>query len=289
MAALVQEFALELKQAIPERLALMIARLAYPDLELAPYLGQLDEMAAVVAARAYAAPPGELRAAALLDAVRSDLGFRGDEERYYAPENSFLNRVLERRRGLPIMLSLVCMALARRAGLRVDGMGFPGHFMARYEDGVTSRLLDPFHGAVIAPEEAAAYLSALYQRPIELPGDATTPVEPIALALRILNNLRNVYRGANDLAAAMRVVGLMLVAAPDNALLWQEHGLLAYQLDDPTTAGRSLRRYFFLNGGLALTYPQWRGAQGGGEPMTQADRRLLAILHELDAGRGRYN
>lgn len=289
MADLVQEFALELKQAIPERIALVIARLAYPRLELAPYLAQLDEMAEIVAARVGAAAPGEPRAAALLDAVRTDLGFRGDEERYYAPENSFLNVVLERRRGLPIMLSLVCMALAQRIGLRVEGMGFPGHFMARYEDGVATRLLDPFHGAVVVPDDATTYLSALYQRPIELPADALTPVEPTALALRILNNLRNVYRSSNELATAVSVVELMLVAAPASALPWQEHGLLAYQIGDLTTAERSLRRYFFLNGQLALTYPQLRGVQGQGEPVTQADRRLLGILHELDAGRGRYN
>lgn len=289
MGDIIADFVLELKQPVPERLALVIARLAYPALDLAPYLAQLDEMAEVVAARVERVAAGEARAAALLDAVRSDLGFRGDEERYYAPENSFLNIVLERRRGLPILLSLVCMALGRRAGLVVEGMGFPGHFMVLYRDTATARLLDPFHGAVIAPEDAARYLSALYGRTIELTDDAMMPVQPVALALRILNNLRNVYRSANDWTAAMRVVELMLAASPDSALLWQEHGLLAYQNGDQTTAGRSLRRYFFLNGQLALTYPQLRTALGRGDAVSQADRRLLGILHELDAARGRYN
>lgn len=285
----VARFADELRNPIPERLALVIAQLAYPDLDPAPSLAQLDAMAEVVARRVERTGSGQDRALALLDALRSDLGFRGNEADYYAAENSFLNIVLARRTGLPILLTLVCMAVGQRLGLQVEGMGFPGHFMARYRDMAGSWLVDLFHGAVVPPDTAAAYLGSLYGREVELPVDAFAPVMPQALALRILNNLRSVYVGQDDHTAAARVVELMLVATPDSPLLWQEHGVLSRRSGDDEGAVRSLRRYFYLTGHLPNAYPPLRALGSRGEPLSQSDRHLLGILHEIEAERGRSN
>lgn len=294
MEELAQDFAAALHDPAPEHVALVIARVAYPDLDPRPYLAQLDDMAAVVAQRIAHAAPGASRANAFLDALRSDLGFRGNEADYYAAENSFLNVVLERRTGLPILLSVVCMALGRRVGASVEGIGFPGHFMARYADAAGEYLLDPFHGAVTPVESAGAYLEGVFGRVILLPPEAFDPVTPVALALRMLNNLRNVYMGEGNARAAAQVLQLMLVAAPESALLWQEHGLLAYRMQDNAVAARSLRRYFFLNGQLTHTFAGLRGSVPDEAPtpdatLSQSDRRMLAILQEIEADRGRYN
>src|SRR5688572_26859663 len=127
-------FAAELPNASPERLALAIARIAYPDLNAEKYLELLDEMSAAVRTRVAEAAPGGPRALALIQAMRLDLGLRGNTERYYDAANSYLNVVLERRMGLPIMLCMILTAIGQRLGLSVEGAGFPGHFMARYED-----------------------------------------------------------------------------------------------------------------------------------------------------------
>lgn len=285
----VARFADELRDPLPERLALVIAQLAYPDLDPGPALAQLDEMAEVVARRVERTEAGEVRAVALLDALRSDLGFHGNQTQYYAAENSFLNVVLARRTGLPILLAVVCMGVARRIGLLVEGMGFPGHFMVRYRDPEGSWLVDLFHGAVVPPDTAAAYLGSLYGREVELPVDAFTPVTPQALALRILNNLRSVYVGQGDYTAAASVVELMLVATPDSTLLWQEHGMLSHRSGDDEGAVRSLRRYFYLTGHLPNAYPPLRALGSRSEPLSQADRHLIGFLHEIEVERVRSN
>src|SRR5205823_9346815 len=80
-------------------------------------------------------------------------GFRGNTEAYYDPRNSFLNDVLDRRTGIPITLSTVYMAVGRRAGLTVEGVGLPGHFVARVSTGEGDVLVDPFHGGAVLTAE----------------------------------------------------------------------------------------------------------------------------------------
>ena len=111
-----EAFAAELPHGSPERLALAIARIAYPELQPEPILAQLDQMAAEAALRVLDAPAGESRALALMQMIRLDFGMRGNTEHYYDAANSYLNVVLERRTGLPIMLSLILTAVGRRLG-----------------------------------------------------------------------------------------------------------------------------------------------------------------------------
>jgi regulator of sirC expression with transglutaminase-like and TPR domain len=273
--------------AAPERLALAVARLAYPALMIEDYLARLDEMAGELAPTVLAAPQGEARARALLAAVNDQLGLRGNRERYYEAENSFLNRVLERGRGLPILLCVIIMALGRRLGLQVDGLGFPGHFMARYRDAAGEWLLDPFYGAVVQPASAAGYLAGLFDREVALPEAAFLPVSPLALAQRILNNLRNVYLAANDYSMAARVVDHMLALAPGSLALWQERGVISYQAGDLEGAARALRRYFFLTGRLQLALFQVDASEG--VALSGRDQELLGLLSEIDRLRQQLN
>lgn len=273
--------------ASPERLALLIARLAFPDLPVDDYLDRLDELARQLAPSVQAAPGGEARAQALLTGVNEQLGFRGNHERYYDAANSYLNLVIERRVGLPILLCVICMALGRRLGLQVDGIGFPGHFMARYQDESGSWLLDPFHGALLQPGEASDYLARLFNRPVMLPENVFAPVTAIALAQRILNNLRNVYLGSDDYEMAARVVDYMLALTPNSIYLWQERGVVAYRTGDLEAATRALRRYFFLTGRLPLIFAEEESAVE--IHLGDADRQLLGLLRELNDRRMRLN
>src|SRR5689334_6216225 len=98
-----QQFAEELVRADPVRLALVIAQIAFPALQVETYLLQLETLATLVAPRIAGAPAGMERALSLIQAMRLDLGMRGNSTRYYDAANSYLNIVLERRTGLPIM------------------------------------------------------------------------------------------------------------------------------------------------------------------------------------------
>src|SRR6187399_755847 len=135
--------------------ALVIARVEYPRLDPEPYLAMLDAMGD--AARKHiehrAGCSGSSTPAACVQALNGylfdELGFVGNRKQYEDPRNSCLNEVLERRTGIPITMSVVYMEVARRAGLRIDGVNFPGHFLVRCCEGKPRKgaglIIDPFH------------------------------------------------------------------------------------------------------------------------------------------------
>lgn len=282
-------FAAELPNASPERLALAIARIAFPDLDAEKYLRKLDEMSAVVKMRVAEAAPGGERALALIQAMRLDLGLRGNSERYYDAANSYLNVVMERRTGLPIMLSMILVAIGQRLGLSIEGAGFPGHFMARYQDEVGVWILDPFHGAVMTPDDVQAYFIKFFgQGAVTVDSSHFDPVPASAWALRILNNLRAVFLNGGEVAMLAKVLPLMLLLEPERRELWQELGLIAYRQGELELAARALRRYFFLQGQLVLTLP---GAKSGSAPskLDTAEQQLWDLLAEIETVRTRWN
>lgn len=239
-------------QADPELLALYIAGAAYPDLDVVKVQRQLDDLAYAVQQAMADGLTGRAQAEGFLAALTGDLAFVGNRDSYYDPRNSFLNDVLARRKGLPISLSLVCMALGRRMGLNIQGMGYPGHFMARYTDPEGEWLLDLFSGLVLNTTEVASHLSRLFQQPIAFSHQiGALPVTPQAMAERVLNNLWHIYRSQGDGEKTMRVLDYMLVLAPDNPRLWQELGMMAYESGHLLDAERNLRRYLYLTGHLA--------------------------------------
>lgn len=271
------------------RLALAIARIRYPDLDLDHYVRRIDNMAIQVSPRIYDAEPGGERALALIQAMRLDLGMRGNIEDYYDAANSYLNVVIERGTGLPIMLSLVLVAIGQRLGLNVEGVGFPNHFMARYEDEQGTWFLDPFHGAVMTVEDVPSYFMKIfeYSSP-SLKDYYFTPVLPNAWAMRILNNLHGAYRLSNDPDRLAKVLLLSLVLEPRQEEFWRELGLVAYRLGDFYRAARALRRYFYLQGHMVLRLPN-----SSPFPTTPEVRGLEValwnLLEEIEAACIRWN
>ncbi len=248
-------FAAELVSATPEGLALVIAQLRYPELDMALALRELDDLATVMGVWLEGVPAGRARAEAFVHVFCRELGYHGNQNHYHDPDNSYLNKVLERRVGLPITLSVVCMAIGRRLGLHIDGLNLPAHFMARYEDEVGAWLLDPFHAAVVPEAETAAYLTKLFGREITLGSDALEAVTPRDVASRMLRNLRSVYVVNRDVDMVLRLLDLLVLVEPNAAMYWQERGYLAQSLDEYETAVRSLRRAMFLSGHVPHMQP----------------------------------
>ena len=133
--ARIREVAAELQRAMDApgdelaTAALAIARVEYPSLDPKPYLQQLDRMGHEAAVRMEGPRENTLRA--FNEYLYDEQGFSGNRERYDDPRNSFINEVLDRRTGIPISLAVIYLEVARRAGLRVDGINFPGHFLLR--------------------------------------------------------------------------------------------------------------------------------------------------------------
>lgn len=159
-------------------------------------LAELDEIAAGCRVRTF-------------DGLRrylfDELGFGGDAEQYDDPRNSFLDVVLERRRGLPILLATVMIEVGRRGGIPVVGVGMPMHFLVRSADDADV-FADPFTGAALDRSGARARFEALSAGRLPWDDRHLEPTAPRLIVVRMLTNLRASYERRHD------VVHLALVA-----------------------------------------------------------------------------
>jgi regulator of sirC expression with transglutaminase-like and TPR domain len=214
--------------------ALLIAAEEEPDLDVGTYLARLDDLAGRVQ-RLLAAPQEAHDDEAALDALHRVLfeeeGFTGvGAEERPDPRNSFLNDVLERKRGLPITLSVVYCEVARRAGLDAVGIGLPGHFIVQFRGRHLSAFVDPFHGGSrLAREDCAALLARVLGQPVELTPEHFLPATRKATLARILNNLKAEYFQSGQLTKALAAVEriLMLQATLDQV---RDRGLILRQM-----------------------------------------------------------
>ena len=222
--------------------ALLIARDAYPALDIARCRADLDALAAPVArAVAGSALLGEqLRQLAL--GLFDGAGFRGNGDDYYDPRNSYLNDVIERRIGIPISLSVVVLAVCRRAGIVAEGVGFPGHFLVRV-GGPSGVLIDPFNGGKPLDDEG---LLAILRRSTganaRLSPSHVQPVGMRAIWIRMLTNLRAIHEQRSDHRSAL-VVCDRLVELDAGPPARRDRGLHALALGAGAAAASDLDSY----------------------------------------------
>ncbi len=198
--------------------ALAIARLDDETFDDDEVLATLDRWAdSVRAASAQMSPEGAVDA--LVTMLGGKLGLRGDEEQYDDPENSFLPRVLERRLGLPILLSIVYIEVGRRAGIPLVGLALPGHFVGAYRHppGEGRIVLDPFDGGRILEEEDVEEIGIRSSAPITR--DMLAPATPYVIATRMLRNLLGSYQRRSQWEKARAVARLMQAIDPEDDAL----------------------------------------------------------------------
>ncbi len=226
--------------------ALLIARDEYPDLEVGPYLARLDEMAETVRSRLRGGEGFTSRIAQLNRLLFEEMGFRGNREEYYDPRNSFLNDVLDRRIGIPISLSAVYLEVARRIGLPLAGVSFPGHFLVRYmgREVATEVLLDPFNrGAILTEEECRRRIREMYQGRVTFRREFLKRAPTKEILERILKNLKAIYEGQRDYHRALKVQHLLLCVHPGGPPLIRDRGLIHYRLALLAQAAADLQAY----------------------------------------------
>ena len=238
--------------------ALVIARVEYPRLDPEPYLAMLDAMgdAARKHIERHSECSGSATPSVCVQALNrylfDELGFTGNRKQYEDPRNSCLNEVLERRTGIPITMSVVYMEVARRAGLRIDGVNFPGHFLVRCCEGKprtgAGLIIDPFHGGALLTEQDCRML---LQRHVgdevafskSLLASATRP----QVISRMLLNLKRLYVHMRSFPQAREVTEMLLALTPSSLSELRDRGLLAYHLNDFTSALRDLQAYLKLS------------------------------------------
>lgn len=195
-----------------DRACLLVAAAIDADVDVDAQLGRLDGLAGAVATPDFDGVIGQLFGVE---------GFTGDEDDYYDPANSLLPRVLDRRRGIPITLSIVTIEVARRVGVRADGVGMPGHFLVG--DPLRPGLfVDPFSGGVLLDRDSCRRVfEQLHGASARWDDSLLDPVGRPAIVRRVLNNLGQIARtrgGRRLLATVMELQCALPDATPGDRL-----------------------------------------------------------------------
>jgi regulator of sirC expression with transglutaminase-like and TPR domain len=172
-------------------------------------------------------------------------GFRGNQQQYDDPRNSFLPEVLRRRTGIPITLSIVAIEVAAQAGLALEGVSFPGHFLARTA-GEPPAVLDAFHGRLLDRAGLTALLRRTLGAEAQLEPAHLAPARPRDVVVRMLSNLKHAHAGRRDWLRALECCDRILLVAPDSAGELRDRGLLYEQLECFGPARDDLERYLAL-------------------------------------------
>jgi regulator of sirC expression with transglutaminase-like and TPR domain len=226
--------------------ALAFAVLARPEAGDDRYREHLNALAADVAATA---PQGG-SLPARIDALRTVLigkhGYQGDRESYDDLRNADLAHVIDRRRGLPVALSILWLHAGRAQGWTMAGLNFPAHFLLRIDSGMHGAadraIVDPFNdGRTLNAAQLRALLKRLAGTEAELAPEHQAAISNRAILLRLQNNIKIRLLQQQEPAQALAVLERMLLIAPKDVDLWHEAGTLQATLENLGAALASLR------------------------------------------------
>ncbi len=226
--------------------ALLYAADEYPKLDPRVHFAFLDQAADRVASMSAPAPMDQVEAlrTILVDEERL-VGVDLDD--YHNPENSYLNRVIERRRGIPITLSAIWLDVAAALGWRMVGIGAPGHFLIRHLDLEDELYIDPFRAGLVHTEaEVRGMLAATLGGADRVNPDALAPVDNLYILRRSLGNLYSCYLGRNDYPRAAVTLRRMVAVVPEEVVLRAELGRvlsLAGQFREAAEVLHAAQRY----------------------------------------------
>jgi regulator of sirC expression with transglutaminase-like and TPR domain len=230
--------------------ALVVASVEHGDVEAAPVLETLASMGHEGARRLALIEGVEDRVAALNDYLFEDLGFHGNEARYDDPRNSFVNDVLSRRTGIPISLAVVYLDVGRRAGLQLEGVNFPGHFLVRAPSTgphTPDLLIDVFHrGAILREIDCQRLLERHAGGEVVLTAEALATADTRQTLIRMATNLKRLYVRSRSFPQALDITHLLVALDETATVELRDRGLLAYQLKRFPEALRDLERYLRL-------------------------------------------
>lgn len=242
--------------------ALLVSLLVDPDEDLDAARRRVAELAGRVRADPEGLLPGLRRV--LFD----EEDFRGDSESYDEPSNSSIARVLARGRGMPITLSIATVEVGRLAGLRLTGVGLPGHFVVGGAE-LGGRYLDPFDGGTLCePEQLAARLARIFGAPVALTHEALRPDSAREILARVLLNLRRSWERRHRWEEALAALTLSEALEPESGPVERERGLLLLKCGRTEDAIASFETYL---------------ATAGSEDAEPVRR----LLEKVRAGRGR--
>lgn len=212
--------------------ALCFAIAEYPDLRVQNYLEVLDAIAIEIEFHL----PTERYPLKVIQTINNYLfdflHFKGNQKNYYDPENSFLNRVIERHTGIPISLAVVYLAIAQRLDFPMVGIGMPGHFLIRPEFEDAGIFIDAFNGGeILFEEDCQQKLNETYQQQVKLDPQWLVPVSNKQILARMLDNLKFIYLHQREIDKALSIISGILKIFPQRVTEIRDRGLLYYQIN----------------------------------------------------------
>lgn len=229
--------------------AVSLAQDEYPETDVQTVLGDVDQLLARVKRRLAADSPPIQRLRVLNRFFYDDLGFGGNLNNYYDPDNSFPSVLLRTRRGIPISLAVVWMELAQGLGLDVSGVGFPGHFLVKVMLPIGQAVIEPLTGRSLSREELSEMLEPYRKRsglvdafeaPLGLYLQSATPREILA---RMLRNLKEIYKSQDDWPRLLAVQERLVVLLPESWSEYRDRGLVHASLGHQAAALADLECY----------------------------------------------
>ena len=207
---------------------------------------------------------------ALAEVIARSYGYRGDTESYDDLQNADLVRVIERRKGLPVALSILYLDVARRQGWEAEGLAFPAHFLIRIGIDGARHVVDPFHdGTVRDAADLRGLLRQVLGPEAELHPQHFDPGVDRDVLLRLENNVRLRLANREDWPTAAQSLDRMLAIAPDRPELLFEAGQLNARLDKRRAAIAAFERFLHVEG-------------PAGDPAVR--ERVSSLLQELRRG-----
>ncbi len=218
-----------------------------------------------------------------VEAIRQVLfdeeGFGGDQDDYDEPRNSSVARVIATRRGMPITLSIATVEIARQAGIRLSGIGLPGHFIVGGQDMPQDTYLDPFDGGVVRDRGSVAQrVSAVFGTALSLPDEIFAPDTERAILSRVLSNLRRSWERREKYAEALEALRWAEILDPDEVSYRRERGLLFLKSGRTDEALAALDSYVTASEGedaeavqKLISVVRERGLSAGGAELVVLD------------------
>jgi regulator of sirC expression with transglutaminase-like and TPR domain len=212
----------------PALIGLLVGSIFDPSVSIQQYLDQIDVWSAKARTLLGRRRRPRSVASVLRTVLAEEAGFDGDRQTYYDLDNSLLHRVIDRRKGIPITLSLIYMGVAQRIGQPANGVGMPLHFLIGWPGTPSMVYQSPYHaGNTMDMTDCARLLGKLSDHSIELTADMIAPVDMEQILHRILGNIKHVCMQKGDLIRASQVIDLMRATCGVVAQDTRDQGVLS--------------------------------------------------------------
>jgi len=219
--------------------------LEYPDLNVDEYIQKIEEIGKTLKESISDVKNPTYLISMLNEHLFENLGFSGDDSDYFDPKNNFLNKVIDKKSGLPITISILYVEIAKFIGLDLKIVGFPSHVLVKYNE---EMILDPFYdGRLLDVDDLQDILDNNFDEQLKFQPSFLDEIESEQILVRLARNLKNSYVQSFVYDKALRCVNMVLAIEPESPEDIRDKGILEERLQNSESALKYLNKYLEIN------------------------------------------